>query len=332
MKETRFERENRLGRILKSKLASRERPKWGRCTEYVRYSLVSLVVLGAFALFAFVIDLFFLPRETTYSLNVVTQVLEFTVDDLSGVAASFPEVRVTGETSQRNASHKAETTYLKAILDVRNLTRLKLERKADGELYIQFDDSEAVREFATLSDGIEGSKVSLRPGASLRVIFDSDESSSKVRKSPETSLLPLRGRLQIGRVVRPMGEHILLEGKVSVFEKDPIFGYSYIAREISMEPGDVLRMNPDAKGNSLEPFHGFAQIGIGQAIRVVGHTRDRLQATRGTLPFRLIPSPWDRFARDPVLIQMSGFLALLAGLITVFEVLHVTFVRSKNHD
>ena len=36
----------------------------------------------------------FLPRETTFSLNAVTQVLDVTVSDLKGITALLPEVRI----------------------------------------------------------------------------------------------------------------------------------------------------------------------------------------------------------------------------------------------
>jgi hypothetical protein len=331
MKDTEAERENRSARIPKAIETSRDEGQSRSFRGLLRNGLKFFFVLGILALIAIAIDLC-LPRETTYSLNIVTQVLEITVSDLKGMTAILPDVRVIGAAAHQDEINKTELTNRRVILIVRDKTRLILERKTEGDLLIRFSNKDADPGIVRLNDA-EGSQVPFRSGDSVRVIFDGDASSSKDKKSPETLILPLQGKVQVGRPVAPMREHILLEGKVSVFEKDPFLGMRYLARESLLEPGDVVNWNSAVNENVDNLVRGFAHIGIGQGIRLIANTNAaELEVVRfGASPYGLSPSLWDRIGRDPVLGGMLGILAFLGGLITVFEVLYVTLANSKHH-
>ena len=279
----------------------------------------------------------FLPRETTFSLNAVTQVLDVTVSDLKGITALLPEVRIIRNAIPKEEGGKNDIAYTKTIMKVPNKTKLILERKSEGDLLIRFTYEDADSGLVKLIDTREGLPVPFKTGDSLRVIFEGEPSSSKDKKPLETLILPIQGNVQIGRPVAPMRELILLEGKVAVFEQDPFFGKRYLARESQLEPGDVVNWKPETKQSPDNIVRGFAHVGIGQGIRLIANTNSEdVQIERfGASPYGLSPSLWDRVAHDPVLGGMLGgmlgLLAALGSLITVFEVLCVNLAKLKNH-
>lgn len=325
-------RRNRMSGILQT-AEVRRRDRQGRGVErFLRFVLILLFFPGTLTVLAIAINLS-LPRETTFSLNAVTQVLDVTVSDLKGITALLPEVRIIRNAIPKEDGGKNDIAYTKTIMKVPNKTKLILERKTEGDLLIRFTYEDADSGLVKLIDTREGLPVPFKTGDSLRVIFEGEPSSSKDKKPLETLILPIQGNVQIGRPVAPMRELILLEGKVAVFEQDPFSGKRYLARESQLEPGDVVNWKPETKQSPDNIVRGFAHVGIGQGIRLIANTNSEdVQIERfGASPYGLSPSLWDRVAHDPVLGGMLGLLAALGGLITVFEVLYVTLAKLKNH-
>lgn len=264
--------------------------------------LLSILVAGAAALVAYSL---LAPHERTYNLSATTEILELIVDDEEGVAAVLP---VVSRVSQ------PQENLVRATFEAPHQARLRFMRKSSGDLFIEVT-TEGQGEARLVTSA--GDVIPVASGEGLRVRLSRPVEGAA--PAPDTVLLAFRGELVVGSDVARLVETTLLDGRVTIVERQPFSEERFLLREAILEAGDQVVWR-GADDQPVRSVAGFVQAGEGEALHIVAYAEaEHISVERfGARAYNVRPSVWDRLARDPaiaVIVIVFGFLSALAGLL-----------------
>ena len=272
--------------------------------------LVGLVVV------ALVITLVAWKRENIFTLDVLTEVVAFTVTDPVLSQWSLGETMLLEDPFAKPAEGRRLEEY--ALLIIEPGTRVRLQRHGIEQIRVQLttDAHKSVGRIETP----KGNRLDLGDWALLLV---------EIAGRP--LVFPFRGTLTAGDDVAAGVESILLGGTVSVVEEQLLGQTHYIAGGETLDPGDRVRLwraggdpgapqpatvsgfvRAEAQAGFSEPANAFTLVAHGQA--------DYVQVERlGSAGYHIRAPHWARFLHDPLLAAVTAIIALLALMLELLS-------------
>lgn len=283
--------------------------------------IIALVVL------LLVVLLVMSDREKIFTLNVSTEIVEFSLTDpllsewMIGNARLIDDPFSEGEGGTVLNDH--------SVLMLNTGTQVRVQRHG----------VEHTRLLLTAGEQASAGRIEDAEGHSIKL---PDWALLLVKDSGRPLVLPFRGTLTVGDDVAIGVDSILLSGTVSVVEEQLLGRTHYTAGVEDLDPGDRVQLwRPDESGARVaatvdgfvraEPMEGYSDPG--DALTLVAHGQaDFVQVERlGSAGYQIRAPRWARFLHDPLLAAATAIIALMA-LLLEFSSKCVEAVEPRNEE
>jgi hypothetical protein len=285
---------------------------WRRLGKKLGHLRESRFIIAFVALLAVVL-LVMWDRENIFTLDVSTEVAQFSVTEPLFSEWMIGNARLIDDPFSEDSEGRLLGDHALLILNTGTLVTVQRHGVENTRLLLTADQQASTGRI----EDAEGNSTELGDWALLLV-----------EASGRPLVLPFRGALTVGDDVATGVDSILLSGTVSVVEAQLLGKTHYTAGVEALDPGDRVQLwrRDKSAARTLEPaiVDGFVRAAPAEgysapadALTLVAHGQaDYVQVDRlGSAGYQVRAPRWARFLHDPLLAAATAIIALMALLL-----------------